>query len=117
MKKLSQYIIEKFKINSKTVKQLIYKDSDLSQETQDKIIDELCQYFQNGYKYEYKGVKYKNGLELIEKKFNNQICSLLDRTSAYKKLSDKIGISVEEFVKYVEDNNDKLYKEIKDFVL
>lgn len=81
MKTLNTYIIEKFKINSKIVKN--NNDLDLSSEIKDKISNELCQYFST--KFKYQGEVYQNDIELIEKKFNNQICSLLDRTGSYKK--------------------------------
>jgi len=113
MKSITNYITEKFKINSKTVKN--NHDLDLPSEIKDKISDELCGYFQG--ELEYKGIKYKPGLKLLDEKFNKQICDLLDKMGDHLILCLKIGIKYKQFVDYVQENNDELYKEINDFVL
>ena len=108
-------IIEKLKINSKTK---ITKDSfELSKKQEESIIQELCEIFQHTMYY--KGIKYDTGLEVLEKFFNNWICDFLDYYSynALVELDELSGVDVNDLTKYIEDNNDKLYKEIKDFVL
>ena len=112
MKSITNYITEKFKINSKTVKN---NNLDLPSEIKDKISEELCGYFQK--ELEYKGIKYKPGLKLLDEKFNKQICDLLDKMGDHLILCLKIGIKYKQFVDYVQENNDELYKEINDFVL
>lgn len=109
MKHITNFLIEKLIIN----KNIEIKS--LSQKEKDKISEVLCKYFQG--KLEYKNIKYKPGLDLLEQKFNNQICNLLDRLGDYPKLYNKVGIKYQEFVDYINEYNDELYKEIKDFVL
>ena len=109
MKQITKFITEKLIINKNT------KFDYLSQKEQDKISEVLCRYFQGT--LEYKNVKYKPGLDLLEQKFNNKICDVLDRLGDYPKLYNEVGIKYQEFVDYIEAYNDKLYKEIKDFVL
>lgn len=104
MKELSKFIQEKLHVSD-------YKKSNIKE----KIIEVLYQYFQN--KIEYKGVKYNSGFELLDKKFDKDISNLLDRLGDYPKLYNKVGISFIDFTTYIEENNDKLYKEIKNYTL
>ena len=114
MNNINQYITEKLKVNSKT-KITGYSDK-LSKEKKEQIIDELCKYFQDSRTH--KGIYYDTGLEVLEKFFNNWISDFLDYNQGYyEKLAELVNVDVNELAKYIEDNNDEIYKEIKDFVL
>jgi hypothetical protein len=113
MNDINQYITEKLKVNSKTK---IGNSYNFNQETEEKIIDALCQYFQRPRTY--KGIHYDTGLEVLERFFNDWISDFLDyNQSDYEKLAELVGVDVNDLAKYIEENNDELYKEIEGFVL
>ena len=115
MNNINQYIIEKLKVNSKT-KIGNSHDIRFNQETEEKIIDELCRYFQ--YPITHKGIYYDTRLEVLERFFNDLISDFLDYNQGdYEKLAEFIGIDVNDLATYIEENNDELYKEIEGFVL
>lgn len=116
MNNIENYIIEKLKINSKT--KIAKHSFKLSKKQEEQIIKELCEICQ--YATYYKDIKYNTGLEVLEKFFNNYICDFLDYYQAYAALleSDELtGVNINDLAMYIEDNNNELYKEIKDFVL
>lgn len=115
MNNIKQYINEKLKINSKT--KISSYSSKLTKKQEEQIIDSLCRYFQQ-ITY-YNGSKYDTGLEVLEKYFNCIISNFLDYYPIYDcdKLAKSVNISVDELLKYIDNNNDEIYKEIKDFVL
>jgi len=107
-------IIEKLKINSNT--KISSYSGKLPKEKEDKIIDELCRYFQD--KREYKGKEYDTGLEVLEKYFDNLISDFLDYYKGdYQKLAEIVDADVHDVAMFVCAYNDEIYKEIKDFVL
>ena len=117
MNNINQYIIEKLKINSKSkinndIKQLSNKEKDI-------ILQELCRYFQESCSY--KGIKYDNKLILLNKFFNNKIYDLFSKLDVLEDFCDYVNlrfdIDQDTLYEYIEDNNDELYKDIKDFVL
>ena len=115
MNNINQYITEKLKINSKS-KIGNSHSTRFNQETEDKIIDELCKYFQDSITY--KGIHYDTGLEVLERFFNDWISDFLDYNQGdYEKLAELVGVDVNDLAKYIEENNDELYQEIEEFVL
>ena len=115
MKNLQTIIQEKLKINSKSKINNSHSIK-FNQETKDQIVDELCRYFQHSRTY--KGIHYDTGLEVLEKFFNNLISDFLDYNQGdYEYLAELVGVDVNDLAKYIDENNDELYKEIKDFVL
>jgi hypothetical protein len=114
MNNINQYIIEKLKVNSKT--KISGYSGQLSKEKEEQIIDELCKYFQDSRTY--KGIHYDTGLEVLERFFNDLISDFLDYNQGdYEKLAELVNVDVNELAKYIEENNDELYKEIEGFVL
>lgn len=121
MLNLNNFILEKLNINSKSK---IHNDYNLSEKIQNKISDKLCQYFQSSCYY--KGKRYDNKLEIIDKFYNNDICKFFDDLDMWDDIYHYIDsyvdtnlkkISNEIFKKYIQDNKKQLYQEIKDFVL
>lgn len=113
MNNINQYIIEKLKINSKSK---IHNEIQLSKDEENKIIDELCKYFQ--IRGSYQGNDYQTRLDIVDKHFNKDICKFIDQYDIWEDLAIWIGIENEEkFRNYIADNKEQLYKEIKDFVL
>lgn len=114
MKNIIEYVSEGLKINSKT--KVNSYNSKFSKEIRDKISEELCKYFQKSSTYN--GIHYDTRFEVLEKFFNNWISDFLDYNQGnYEDLADKIGVDINELAKYIDENNDAIYKEIKDFVL
>ena len=115
MKKLQTVIREKLKVNSKT-KIGNLNSTRFNQEIEEKIIDELCRYFQRP-RFN-KGIYYDTGLEVLERFFNGWISDFLDYNQGdYEELAELVGVDVNDLAKYIEENNDELYKEIEGFVL
>ena len=115
MNNINQYITEKLKVNSKT-KIGNSNNTKFNQETEEKIIDELCRYFQHPRTH--KGIHYDTGLEVLERFFNDWISDFLDYNQGdYEELAELVGVDVNDLAKYIEENNDELYKEIEGFVL
>ena len=115
MNNINQYIIEKLKVNSKT-KIANSHGIRFNQETEEKIIDTLCQYCQRPIFY--KGIYYDTGLEVLERFFDDCISDFFDYyQNNYKKLAELAGVDVNDLATYIEENNDELYKEIEGFVL
>ena len=113
MNDINQYITEKLKVNSKTK---IGNSYNFNQETKEKIIDDLCRYFQRPRTH--KGIHYDTGLEVLERFFNCWISDFLDYNQGdYEKLAELVSVDVNDLAKYIEENNDELYKEIEEFVL
>ena len=110
MNNLKEYILEKFKLNSKNIRKY-----NLSQEDKDKVIDKLCIYFQGGGLYGNK--EYETRLGIVEKNFDNDIYKFFDKLDLWDDMSDYIGIDCKELTNYIEMNKEELYQEIKDFVL
>ena len=119
MKNLQTAIREKLKINSKSK---INNETQLSKNEENKIIDELCKYFQSSASYA--DHEYKTRLDIVDKHFNKDICKFFDHYDMWEDITiwinvnDKINQSdVDKLRDYIEKNNDELYQEIKDFVL
>ena len=119
MKNLQTVIIEKLKINSKSK---INNEVGLTKSEEDKIIMELCKYFQSSASYG--GYEYKTRLDIVDKHFNKDICKFFDHYDIWEDITiwinanDEINQSdVDKLRDYIEKNNDELYQEIKDFVL
>jgi hypothetical protein len=111
MKQFKEFIIEKLIINKNT-KVYITK---LSQQEQDKIIDELCQYFQCGSSFG--GKEYDNRLQIVEKFFHNDIGEYFRRLMLWEDMAEFMNINKNDFKEYVKHNKEELYQTIKDFVL
>ena len=113
MKKLQTVIREKLKVNSKSK---IHNETQLSKNEEDKIINELCKYFQVCGSYQ--DIDYKTRLDIVDKHFNKDIYKFIDSYDIWEDLSIWMGIEDEEkFRNYIEDNKEQLYQEIKNFVL
>jgi len=110
MNNIRQYINEKLKINSKT------KISNyLSKEKEEQIIDELCRYFQASGSFG--GNKYDNRLQIVDKFFHKDIAEYFRRLFLWEDMAEFMNIDKKDFIEYVKNYKDEIYKEIKDFVL
>ena len=113
MKTLNNFIDEKLTINSKSK---IHNETQLSKDEENKIIDELCKYFQICGSYQ--GNDYQTRLDIVDKHFNKDICKFINQYDIWEDLAIWIGIEdKEKFRNYITDNKEQLYKDIKDFVL
>ena len=113
MNNINQYIIEKLKVNSKT-KIGNSHGIRFNQEAEEKIIDTLCQYCQRHIKikyYYYNSFIIGDTMETKIRKFRQE------KGITQQKLAELVGVDVNDLAKYIEENNDELYKEIKEFVL
>ena len=113
MKTLNNFMLEKLKINSKSK---IHNETQLSKDEENKIIDELCKYFQ--IRGSYQGNDYQTRLDIVDKHFNKDICKFINQYDIWEDLAIWIGIEdKEKFRNYITDNKEQLYNDIKDFVL
>lgn len=112
MKDLKDIIIEKLIINKNTK---INKQTNLSDNEQNKIIDELCMYFQK--RGTIGGNKYDNKLQIVDKFFHKDIAEYFRRSGLWEDMAEYIGIDKDDFKTYIKDNKEELYEQIKDFVL
>lgn len=115
MKQIIQYIQEKLKITKDTK----INSNEFSQDIQDQISDQLCIYFQAS--CQFGGNRYDNKLEIIDRYYNNSICKFFNKIDlwedVYKYIFKDNSIEFEDFKQYIKDNEEQLYKNIKDFVL
>ena len=105
-------ITEKLIIN-KNIK--INKHTNLSNDEQNKIIDELCKYFQQSGTFG--GNNYDNRLQIVDKFFHKDIAEYFRRLFLWEDMAEYIGIDKDDFKTYIKDNKEELYEQIKDFVL
>ena len=105
-------ITEKLIIN-KNIK--INKYTNLSDDEQNKIIDELCKYFQQGGTFG--GNNYDNRLQIVDKFFHKDIAEYFRRLFLWEDMAEFMNIDKKDFIEYVKNYKDEIYKEIKDFVL
>ena len=111
MKQINNYIIEKFKLSSKNIKKY-----NLSQEDKDKIIEQLCRYFQGAGSYQSK--EYSTRLQIVDKFFDKDIYEFFNQYDIWEDWTEYLDIKNEKDLKnYIEMNKEELYQEIKDFVL
>lgn len=107
MKQFKEFIIEKLIINKHTK---VYTTK-LSQREQDKIVNELCQYFQGGGTYQ--GKEYENRLQILEKFFDNDIYKFIDQYDIWEDFAEWMNIDdVKEFKNYIKYNKEELYQTI-----
>ena len=112
MKDIKDIIIEKLIIN-KNIK--INKHTNLSDDEQNKIIDELCMYFQQSGSFG--GDKYDTRLQIVDKFFHKDIAEYFRRLFLWEDMAEYIGIDKDDFKTYIKDNKEEIYEQIKDFVL
>lgn len=119
MKNLQTAIREKLKINSKSK---IHNETQLSKNEENKIIDELCKYFQSSASYG--GHEYKTRLDIVDKHFNKDICKFFDQYDMWEDITIWINVNdeinqsdVDKLRNYIADNKEQLYNDIKDFIL
>ena len=110
-------IIEKLKINSKSK---VNDKINLSKETEDQILTNLCYYFDIN--AEFKNIEYDNRLDIVTKHFNKDICKFFDAADLWDDIHDfmicnNVKINIDDFKEYIENNKEQLYNDIKDFVL
>ena len=107
MKNLKDIILEKL-ITNKNTKVYITK---LSEKEQNKIIDELSQYFQGGGSYQ--GKEYENRLQILEKFFDNDIYKFIDQYDIWEDFAEWMHIDdAEEFKNYIKYYKEELYQTI-----
>lgn len=111
MKDIKDIIIEKLIINKHTK----VKHTNLSDDEQNKIIDELCKYFQQGGSFG--GNKYDNRLQIVDKFFHKDIAEYFRRLFLWEDMAEFMNIDKKDFIEYVKNYKDDLYEKIKDFVL
>ena len=115
MKKINNYISEVLKINSKSKVNNVTR---LPKEIEDKILDELCKYFQASGSYG--GREYKTRLGIVTTKFNKDIYKFFDQYDIWEDMAVWLGMKEKDADKlksYIEENKEQLYKDIEDFVL
>lgn len=112
MKNIKDIIIEKLIINKNTK---INKQTNLSDDEQNKIIDELCMYFQQGGTFG--GNEYDNRLQIVDKFFHKDIAEYFRRLFLWEDMGEFMNIDKKDFIEYVKNYKDDLYEKIKDFVL
>ncbi len=112
MKDIKNIIIEKLIIN-KNIK--INKHTNLSEQEQNKIIDELCMYFQKGGSFG--GNKYETRLQIVDKFFHKDISEYFRRLFLWEDMSEFMNIDKNDFIDYVKTYKEEIYEQIKDFVL
>lgn len=112
-------MLEKLKINSKSK---INNEVGFTKKEEDNIIMNLCKYFQSSASYD--GHEYKTRLDIVDKHFNKDICKFFDHYDFWEDITMWINVDdeinqndVDKLRDYIEENNDELYQEIKDFVL
>ncbi len=107
MKNLKDIILEKLVINKHT-KVYITK---LSDREQNKIIDELSQYFQGSGSYH--GKEYENRLQIVDKFFDNDIYEYINKYDIWEDFAEWMHIDdAEEFKNYIKHNKEELYQTI-----
>ena len=82
MKDLKDTILEKFVINKHTK----VKYTNLSDDKQNKIIDELCMYFQKSGSFG--GNKYDNRLQIVDKFFHKDITEYFRRLFLWEDMAE-----------------------------
>lgn len=112
MKDIKDTIIEKLIINKNTK---INKHTNLSDDEQNKVIDELCIYFQKGGSFG--GDKYDTRLQIVDKFFHKDIAEYFRRLFLWEDMAEFMNIDKKDFIDYVKNYKEELYKQIKDFIL
>ena len=112
MKDIKDIITEKLIIN-KNIK--INKQTNLSEQEQNKVIDELCMYFQKGGSFA--GNKYDTRLQIVDKFFHKNIAEYFRRLFLWEDMSEFMNIDKKDLMEYVKNYKEELYEQIKDFVL
>ena len=112
MKQLNNFINEKLKIN----KDMKSNTTEIfSKEIQNKILDELCMYFQKGGSF--KGDEYSTRLQIVDKFFHKDISEYFRRLFLWEDMAEFMDVDKKDLIEYVKTYKEDLYKEIKDFVL
>jgi len=112
MKDIKDIIIEKLIIN-KNIK--INKHTNLSEQEQNKIIDELCMYFQKGGSFG--GNEYETRLQIVDKFFHKDISEYFRRLFLWEDMAEFMNIDKKDFIDYIKNYKEEIYEQIKDFVL
>lgn len=118
MKDIKDILKENLEINEKLIinkNTKINKNTNLSDDEQNKIIDELCMYFQTGSSFD--GNKYKNRLQIVNKFFHKDIAEYFRRLFLWEYMAESMNIDKKDLIEYVKNYKDDLYEKIKDFVL
>ena len=112
MKYIESFIAEKLKIN----KDMKSNTTEIfSKEIRDKILDELCIYFQGGGSFG--GDEYSTRLQIVDKFFHKDIAEYFRRLFLWEDLAELMNVDKKDFMEYVKTYKDDLYEKIKDFVL
>lgn len=112
MKDIKDIIIEKLIINKNTK---INKHTNLSDEEQNKVIDELCMYFQKGGSFS--GNEYDTRLQIVDKFFHKDIAEYFRRLFLWEDMAEFMNIDKKDLIEYVKNYKEEIYEQIKDFVL
>jgi len=112
MKDIKDIIIEKLIINKNTK---INKQTNLSDDEQNKIIDELCMYFQASGTFD--GNEYDTRLQIVDKFFHKDIAEYFRRLFLWEDMAEFMNVDKKDLIDYVKNYKEELYEQIKDFVL
>jgi len=112
MKQLNNFINEKLKIN----KDIKSNTTEIfSKEIRDKILDELCMYFQKGGSFG--GNQYSTRLQIVDKFFHKDISEYFRRLFLWEDMAEFMDVDKKDLIEYIKKHKEEIYEQVKDFVL